>query len=664
MNLTGRRWTWACAALGILCALLVAATIWRESGVGSRESAEGVGSRESEVRSRESEEPVESRKLKVDSLKQGVAVASQQIQSPKPQITNHPGPIQNPKSKITNHLGPIQNPKSPITNSLKPLGYVEKADGRVEAIVEDDGQIYIVHEGEVFADKFRVLAISRTEVQVAATLVRESGVGSRESEEPVERRELTVDSGLHTLGPHTQLGFVKRANGQVETIVADGEHVRLVRGETVLAASIGTRDSGIATRDSGEGFRIQSVSRRICDPSCRRTEVRSEEEPVDGRESTVESSMAGVRVTTTREPKTPEALETEGNLSDALQPEALGHFDRNPNRFLDSKDDLNPQTETVANQVADELGEEGSPDHRGIQPPESSGASVSAPPLPHQIGYVERVAGQAEAIVAVGDEVHFVREGEVFADRFRALSVSPTRVEIEELPFESSPPPMVALDYGTTTPGVPQSRAPTSHSPPGSASAGVGQTDVSSGPGSPRQRPPPRASPNRVVRVAARAGARAGPVDAGSEPAGERFTLKPFGFAETSDGETVAFVAVEGEVFLVRQGEAFAGRYRARRVTAWAVEVAAESPQRAVKQPDRAPESASGKPAASTASNVEALALRAPDLSARIGIPDLEATALPGSSAKGEEKGLSDLRAPGFRLHSQAAMLDNSNNPH
>jgi hypothetical protein len=47
-----------------------------------------------------------------------------------------------------------------------------------------------------------------------------------------------------------------------------------------------------------------------------------------------------------------------------------------------------------------------------------------------------------------------------------------------------------------------------------------------------------------------------------------------------------------------------------------------------------------------------------------MGIPDLEATALAGSSAKGEEKGLSDLQAPGFSLHSQAAMLDNSNNPH
>jgi hypothetical protein len=378
----------------------------------------------------------------------------------------------------------------------------------------------------------------------------------------------------------------------------------------------------------------------------------------------VESPLAVAIVPPTRKPKVEDPVQAEFGLPDALQPEPLGHFDRNPNRFLDSKDDLSPQTGTVANQVANELGEAGSPDHKAIQPPESSGASNPAPPLPHQIGYIERVAGQAEAIVAVGDEVHFVREGEVFADRFRALSVSPAWVEIEELPFEGSPPPMVALDYTTITPVAPQSRVPTSHSPPGSASAGVGQADVSSGPGPPGQRPPSRAAPNRVARVAAWAGARAGPVDAGSEPSGERFTLKPFGFAETSDGETIAFVAVEGEVFLVRQGEAFAGRYRARRVTAWAVEVAAESPQRAVQQPDRAPDSASGKPAASTASNVEALALHAPDLSARMGIPDLEATALAGSSAKGEEKGLSDLQAPGFSLHSQAAMLDNSNNPH
>jgi hypothetical protein len=46
------------------------------------------------------------------------------------------------------------------------LGYTEKSPGVPEAIVTDDDQIYIVHEGETFARKYRVLKITPTGVEV------------------------------------------------------------------------------------------------------------------------------------------------------------------------------------------------------------------------------------------------------------------------------------------------------------------------------------------------------------------------------------------------------------------------------------------------------------------------------------------------------------------
>jgi cell division septation protein DedD len=40
------------------------------------------------------------------------------------------------------------------------LGYVEKAGGEEEAIVEAFGQVYLVHEGESFAEKYRALQLT------------------------------------------------------------------------------------------------------------------------------------------------------------------------------------------------------------------------------------------------------------------------------------------------------------------------------------------------------------------------------------------------------------------------------------------------------------------------------------------------------------------------
>jgi hypothetical protein len=46
------------------------------------------------------------------------------------------------------------------------VGYTERAGGVREAIVSDDQEIYIVHEGESFAKRFRVLKISPSLVEV------------------------------------------------------------------------------------------------------------------------------------------------------------------------------------------------------------------------------------------------------------------------------------------------------------------------------------------------------------------------------------------------------------------------------------------------------------------------------------------------------------------
>jgi hypothetical protein len=61
---------------------------------------------------------------------------------------------------------PSAPPPQPTAPPLKAVGYTEKAGGVREAIVSDDQEIYIVHEGETFAKRFRVLKISPSAVEV------------------------------------------------------------------------------------------------------------------------------------------------------------------------------------------------------------------------------------------------------------------------------------------------------------------------------------------------------------------------------------------------------------------------------------------------------------------------------------------------------------------
>ena len=692
----------------------MAATVRRESGGGSREAGEEFRSQNSEARIQEGQ--VQSQKLRAESSREVAVDSNGSIQDPQFQIANRTEPIQNPKSKIQSNAvesrklkvqsaeaeqrdsqlatrdstpGDCQLPTADCQLTFKTLGYVEKAGGQVEAVVEEAGQIYIVHAGETFADKFKVLTISRDEVQVAD--VRDSGLGIRDSgvrraenrsqesgfriqETTVESRELrpegraaglrdsrlatrgsgsvvpncqlsTVSCGLVSADSAPQLGYVKRSNGRVETIVADGEHVRLVRGEPTLLAGLVTRDSGLVTRDSKEEARSQ------------KPEARGD---VESRELKVESPLAVAIAPPTRTPKVGDPIQAEFGLPDPLQPEELAHYDRNPNRLLSLKDDLHPQAESVTNQTADELGETGSGE-LPLQPPEISDTSGSGPPIPHQIGYIERTMGQAEAIVAVGGEVHFVREGDVFADRFRALSVSPSWVEIEELPLEAKTSPEVALGLGPNLPGAPGPGGLSSHSPPVRDAAKLSEPEFSTGPGPPGQRPPPRAAPKGFVPAAARASPRAGPVDAGLGPPGERITLQPIGFAVRGDGETVAFVAVEGEVFLVREGETFASRYKVLRVTATAVEIIPESHLRGSEVARRPFDSLAGKPIAPTASKDNGLISLDSTTTAKIGMPDSAGTTA-STVALGEGEGsLSGHGRSEGGLHSQAGMLDNSN---
>jgi len=60
-------------------------------------------------------------------------------------------------------------PPPPPPMPFKMIGYSEKTGGVKEAIIEDAEEIYVVHEGETFAKRYRVNKITPTSAEIVDT---------------------------------------------------------------------------------------------------------------------------------------------------------------------------------------------------------------------------------------------------------------------------------------------------------------------------------------------------------------------------------------------------------------------------------------------------------------------------------------------------------------
>jgi hypothetical protein len=65
---------------------------------------------------------------------------------------------------------------------------VEKAGGERVAIVEVLGQVYLVHEGELFAEKYRALQVTPSSVEIVEELTEASSASPERRRIPVGDR--------------------------------------------------------------------------------------------------------------------------------------------------------------------------------------------------------------------------------------------------------------------------------------------------------------------------------------------------------------------------------------------------------------------------------------------------------------------------------------------
>jgi len=206
-----------------------------------------------------------------------------------------------------------------------------------------------------------------------------------------------------------------------------------------------------------------------------------------------------------------------------------------------------------------------------------------AEPVANCLGYVQQSDGKVETIVADGESVRLVPETPAVA----MAQVTPPRSSQEDAPPTQDPtPPAVAVsstkgemaDHSVHRGGLPDApviRQASYQIPPPVPAAAEGPAPLRIGVG----------SVGEAVAAVDAASASATPILAAT-PAGSTDRLaklpvkmKPLGFVEKADGEFDAILSQDDEIYIVRQGDRFAGRYRAVSVSADAVEAVEDPPR-------------------------------------------------------------------------------------
>ncbi len=485
----------------------------------------------------------------------------------------------------------VQAPK-PATITLTPLGFVRKPDGTTQAVLGEGEHVQVVSEGEVFADKYKVLKISPTSVELAeiAGVSKTLTAGLSPDTQNIQVTEAqpqiasvkvpeaaseslpgasarTADSPSSASKP---LGYVEKANGEVVAVLADGEHVQLVKQEPIIAKNAKPSQQVIAERKPSGA-----------------EEVNPKAEPGGMRAAAV---MAPPN-TPTVAPAVIQAAVLQ-RVSKLLNPRSP---DLEPVNYIPA---FLPSSATAPGSVA--VPQSASANHPPRIPAENVAHADAKPVTLNTIGYVQKANGQIAAIVDHEDEVYVVHQGEVFADKFKALQVSPLAVVAQSLspPAQDEPqvPDLLAMTNDPPGPGtVGQTPRPPSVSK--SAARAVSRRLRAQGPGPsakigsggvitlPKRAPPVR-SKVAMARDAPRPANRsqATTVVRSVSAAPVVSIWKPLGYVQRADGEYEAIVANGDSVYLVHKGEVFAEKFKVIDMSASAVEVMELSPDQLVPQ--------------------------------------------------------------------------------
>lgn len=232
---------------------------------------------------------------------------------------------------------------------------------------------------------------------------------------PSRPRQITVALSSPPPSPRQDLGYVERADGRVEAIVAEGEHVGLVQETKTFARNF---EVTVSTPADVETARVspppEPPGSLIPDAGNASTAASAQQDA-----SGAPSAAGGVDVARLRPSDAAPAGngQAESAASAALQPEPLADYG-SVQLYPNPPETFQAPACSPAPAFAPEVGA----NHSVVRP----------------LGYVEKANGEKEAIIEVADQVYLVHEGELFAEKYKALRVTPISVDIEEEPTRAS----------------------------------------------------------------------------------------------------------------------------------------------------------------------------------------------------------------------------------
>jgi hypothetical protein len=395
-------------------------------------------------------------------------------------------------------------PAPPAPTIFKTIGYVEKAGGQVEAIILQENELQVVHQGELISGRYRVTKISADSVAaidetlVQTTMAKLHGADSDEltatlNPSPSAMRAQSAPPAPVTVAdaaPRLQdtesdkssLGYVQKADGKVEAVVADGDSVRLVPEMSAVTMAKATAPPSIRAQE--ESVQVSTLPASV--------ETKASGAP-----------MANPPILSERVPDASVIRQASYQVVTAQGQE------------------LSPSISVSAGEGAlvtsSEIEWAGAALTKATIDPATSTDLFTKPQVEmRSIGYVESANGEVAAILSSGDNVFVVHPGDRFAGHYRAVSVSAEVVEaVEEPPRNSAP-----LPYA---------------SPP------VFPTLLSAS-----------AEPSPPF-----------PSKRGTPPEANTLIFQTLGYVEMQDGTQLAVVADGSSLYLVKQGEIFADQYRA-----------------------------------------------------------------------------------------------------
>jgi hypothetical protein len=330
---------------------------------------------------------------------------------------------------------------NPGKNPAKLTGYNQTGKDWAKAMPDEMGKMYVRVEGQ---PKVAKISLSPVKLMPSPNLVLPGQASQGAASGPTgewAKAKFRAGSGntpakgepgpipvtsLNPLPPPRQdIGYVERGSGRVEAIVAEGQHVGLVEETEAFVKNFHEPVPSPAevelAQTSPPPTNLPSSSSQEAD----HTYSSSSAQDASGSPS----AGGGVDVAVLQQPEpTPgDNGESQSEASAILQSEALADYAGNQFRAKP------PET---------------------LQPPPCPVIPPSAPEgginrsTARPLGYVEKAGGEREAIVEFRDQVYLVHEGELFAEKFRVLQVTPSSVEIvEELTEASSASPDLRRNF-------------------------------------------------------------------------------------------------------------------------------------------------------------------------------------------------------------------------